>query len=105
MPAFACIECGRRLHVSVQDLAIPVLPRPFNCGNCGTSNMLSRRSLLMALAPSLVLGATAGVSNALWLGLSPGYVVMLGGYWIGVAVGVALCSHYGSLSAPHGWFK
>ena len=102
MPAFSCIRCEAPIHVDMGDVAIPILPDIHACGRCGTPNMLSRRTVLLALVPSIVAGLAAAFANAAWVHVSPPFAAILVGYALGVVVGFALATALGQLAEPYG---
>ncbi|CAA9317535.1 MAG: hypothetical protein AVDCRST_MAG71-1089 [uncultured Lysobacter sp.] len=48
----------------------------------------------------MVIGLAAAFANDTWTQVSPGYLVMLAGYWVGVLVGFGIATVFGRLSAP-----
>ncbi len=99
MPLYPCVECRHPVHVHGRDVAIAIVPVAHACG---APNMLSRRTPVLALVPSILPGRAVSLANGYWWDLWPSYPVTLTGYAVGVAPGLVVAERWGALDAPYG---
>jgi hypothetical protein len=99
MNSFRCVSCGAQMRITAWDLVPSSFPEKHFCGTCGAANMLSRKTLLLSVFPSIVLMLAAGLACRAMSNYEAMLPAIIGAYALGAPVGVLLARRYGRLGA------
>jgi len=89
------------MRITNWDLVPSSFPDKHSCSSCGAANMLSRKTILLSLTPSLSLLLLTAFTHRLWLTGTEPLFAILAAYVVGMPLGIWLARRYGSLVAPY----
>lgn len=101
MSELICAHCNAPVHLTIWDLIPSRFPETYFCSVCKAGNMQSRRTILLALAPSLTLSLSSALSARLLLASWWAIPAILAAYIVGLPIGAWLARRYGRLVKPH----
>ena len=101
MPDFFCPSCKEPLKITSWDLVPSSFPDRHVCSSCGATNMLSRKTILLSLAPSLSLLLAVAFTPQYGLAGSEVVLAIVAAYVAGMPLGIWAARRYGRLVAPY----
>ena len=100
MTEFRCSSCNELVRMTNWDLIPSKFPQTYFCSACTAPNMLSRKTLLLCIGPSVLFVLAVAVMAHSWLTVGEALAAILAAYAAGLPLGVHLARRYGRLVAP-----